>query len=467
MNDDVDDFARLFTEFLQTMQLAARAPASALTARIRDHLGVDLDELPVTTAELPVTSHPNLQLALDALLADAELLGYRARHMGHLALTLGDLLAGEAMTGPITPGPPKYAEVEVGDGRVIRCVTAGVYLGRRGQDPFVVSVTIQHERMGGTAISLELLSPRHGVASEVLADLRTAMVERNVYRGRMISLHGEPHQGGARVAFHTPPHTERDRVILPAGTLERIERHAIGMVERADRLRAAGRHLKRGILLHGPPGTGKTLTISYLLTAMPGRTVVLLTGRGLGFIEQAIAIGRELAPATVIFEDVDLVAGERMMYMGDRGGLFELLNQMEGLADDEDLLFLLTSNRPDLLEPALAARPGRVDLAVEIPLPGGPERERLLELYLDAAQLRPQTMADLVVRTEGTTGAFIRELVRQAALSAALDDRDRPGDDDLTAALDELLADRSAITRKLLGQGGDETPPPGPQAWIE
>ena len=50
--------------------------------------------------------------------------------------------------------------------------------------------------------------------------------------------------------------------------------------------------------------------------------------------------------------------------------LFELLNQMEGLAEDEDLLFVLTTNRPDLIEPALAARPGRVDLALEIPLPG-------------------------------------------------------------------------------------------------
>jgi ATP-dependent 26S proteasome regulatory subunit len=65
-------------------------------------------------------------------------------------------------------------------------------------------------------------------------------------------------------------------------------------------------------------------------------------------------MARELAPATVVFEDVDLVAAERTMPMASGGVLFELLNQIEGLAEDEDLLFLLTTNRPDLIEPALA-----------------------------------------------------------------------------------------------------------------
>ena len=119
----------------------------------------------------------------------------------------------------------------------------------------------------------------------------------------------------------------------------------------------------------------------YLLHAMAGRTTILLTGRGLGLIEQALGIGRDLAPATFVFEDIDLVAAERTMEFGSQGVLFELLNQMEGLAEDEDLLFVLTTNRPDLIEPALAARPGRVDLALEIPLPDADGRRRLLGLY--------------------------------------------------------------------------------------
>jgi cell division protease FtsH len=281
----------------------------------------------------------------------------------------------------------------------------------------------------------------------------------------VISLHGG--EGGpdqsVRVQFHRLPQTARDSVVLPEGTIDRLERHAIGVAKQAQRLRAAGRQLKRGVLLHGPPGTGKTLTVNYLLGAMPGRTTVLLTGRGLGLIEPAVAIARELTPSTVVLEDVDLVAAERTMPIGNTGILSELLNQIEGLAEDADLLFLLTTNRADLVEPALATRPGRVDLALEIPLPDEAARARLVRLYAQDVPLDEAIERDLVARTDGLTGAFIKELLRQAGLRAALEDRP-PTSDDATAALRELLEERSTLTRRLLGQGaeGVNAPQPGP-----
>jgi SpoVK/Ycf46/Vps4 family AAA+-type ATPase len=295
----------------------------------------------------------------------------------------------------------------------------------------------------------------------LLGELRAAMREHNVYRGKVISLHQREDQA-VSVQFHSLPEIARDAVILPDGTLERLERQAVGVAREAQRLRAGGRHLKRGVLLHGPPGTGKTLSVAYLLGAMPGRTTVLLTGRGLGLIEQAVHIARELAPATVVFEDVDLVAGERTMDYGGGGGvLFELLNQMEGLEEDADLLFVLTTNRPDLIEPALAARPGRVDLALEVPLPDETARRRLIRLYAGDVTLDAAAENDLVARTESVSGAFIKELMRQAALRAALADR-QPEATDVQRALDELLDDRAALTRRLLGQPADGAAPTTP-----
>jgi ATP-dependent 26S proteasome regulatory subunit len=181
-----------------------------------------------------------------------------------------------------------------------------------------------------------------------------------------------------------------------------------------------------------------------------------LTGRGLGLIEQALAIGRELAPATFVFEDIDLVAAERTMEFRSEGVLFELLNQMEGLAEDEDLLFVLTTNRPDLIEPALAARPGRVDLALEIPLPDPDGRRRLITLYGAGIDIDPGSLDQLVERSDRVSGAFIKELMRQAWLRSALEDREPPTAEDLTRVLDELLEDRSTLTRRLLGQAGDD-----------
>ena len=95
---------------------------------------------------------------------------------------------------------------------------------------------------------------------------------------------------------------------------------------------------------------------------------------------------------------------------------------MDGLGDDADILFVLTTNRPDILEPALAARPGRIDQAIEVPLPDAECRIRLLSLYAHGLQVAdgvlPAEHNDnsnfLVERTKGASAAFIRELVRKA-----------------------------------------------------
>src|SRR3954468_7908090 len=413
MDEDVGAFAARFQEFVEAMTAAARRPQSDLVVRMREHLGEDPKQLPVTTAELPMTEHANLQLALDAVLADAELVGYSAPHMNYQPIGLDEIVS-EFGFATIRRGPVRYSNVEVGDGRVLQCVAAGIYLTVRDGSPIALVISRGERPFGGSALRFQGISPAPEAVQATLDDVRAAMRAHNVFRGRTISLHAHDDQS-VSVRFHALPAVAREHVILPEGTLERLERHALGIAEHAERLRAAGRHLKRGILLHGPPGTGKTLSINYLLGAMPGRTTVLLTGRGLGLIEEALAIARDLAPATVVFEDVDLVAAERT-FDGSGAILFELLNQMEGLAEDADLLFLLTSNRPDVLEPALAARPGRIDLALDIPLPDAAARRRLLALYAGGIALDEAAERDAVERTESVSGAFVKELMRQAAL---------------------------------------------------
>jgi hypothetical protein len=465
---DVGAFGAAFDEFIRVMVAAAERGESALAARMREHLGQSPKELPSTAVDFARTDQPNLQLAMDAVLPDAEVLGYSSGQAGFMAAVgLFELVAGRAMTGPVEIGPVQYTDVDVGDGRVVRCVASGVYLAQRGDAPVVLVVSMSERPFGDATLRLEAVSPREGATAELIQDLRAAMRERNVYRGRVISLHGGD-QGSVSVQFHQLPNVEREAVVLPAGTLERLERHTLGVADHAERLRAGGRQLKRGVLLHGPPGTGKTLSVNYLLGALGGRTTVLLTGRGLGLIEQAVAIARELTPATVVLEDVDLIAAERTMDLGDNGVLFELLNQMEGLDEDADLLFLLTTNRPDVIEPALATRPGRVDLALDIPLPDEAARQALVRLYAGDIPLDPEAVEAVASRTEGLSGAFIKELMRQAALRAALDDRPASTADAL-AALDELLDERSTLTRRLLGQGADpaDAPLPGPGPFTE
>lgn len=225
------------------------------------------------------------------------------------------------------------------------------------------------------------------------------------------------------VTYHPLPQVQRSEIILPLEVLDRLERHTVRFNQQLAKLRAAKRHLKRGILLHGPPGTGKTFSAMYRASQMPGRTIILITGQAVAGIEVACRLARMLEPATVVLEDVDLIGTERQQQsVGANALLFELLNEMDGLAEDVDILFILTTNRPDYLEPALASRPGRIDQAIEIPPPDSECRRRLIELYAKGLKLDLQDLNDVIRRTDGVSAAFIKELLRKAALFAAEED---------------------------------------------
>jgi ATP-dependent 26S proteasome regulatory subunit len=137
---------------------------------------------------------------------------------------------------------------------------------------------------------------------------------------------------------------------------------------------------------------------------------------------------------------------------GCTGVLFELLNEMDGLEDDADILFVLTTNRPDVLEPALASRPGRVDQAIEVPAPDASCRRRLFDLYGAGMPLPGESVERFVKRTDGVSAAFIKELMRRAALFAADESHDVPvAESHVDQALHELVVQGGALTASLLG----------------
>jgi cell division protease FtsH len=171
-----------------------------------------------------------------------------------------------------------------------------------------------------------------------------------------------------------------------------------------------------------------------------------------------------------VLEDVDLVAHERTFgpFGSSSPVLFELMNEMDGMGEDADVAWVLTTNRADALEPALAARPGRIDLAVEIPMPDADARRRLLALYARGLDLRLADEQAILDRTEGVPASFIKELLRKAALAAAVAGRTTVQDEDVSAVLDELLSETSALTRVLLGAGEPGTAASAdPHAWVQ
>jgi hypothetical protein len=465
LRPELADVSRLVRRGVRAVVGAARAgERPTLTRILLEHLGAAAG-LDVVEETWPHYEHVNVQAGLDAWLAEPArtwslvgVVGYQ-----HFQFGLGELLAGEDTPHPHGPRPGSPATVNVAcgpDGEVRPCVRCGIYLVTEGDTRTAVLLLGAAEEFGRPRISVQVVSTDPQAARQAAEEIRAAALEHNVFRGQVLSFGQEIFgHGETFLHFHRRPDLGADQLILPAATLAEVQRQVVEVARHKDRLLASGQHLKRGVLLYGPPGVGKTHTVRFLLSHLVGTTVVELTGGALHLIAEACSIARALQPAMVVVEDVDLIAEDRGMHPGNHPLLFQLLNEMDGLEDDADVVFVLTTNRPDLLEPALAARPGRVDQAVALELPDTAARRALFELYRGSLAVDTSRLDDVLARTEGVTASFLKELLRRAALLAATR---TPADgslsvsaDDLTRALDELLDTRNAMTRTLLGSRAD------------
>lgn len=355
---------------------------------------------------------------------------------------------------------------------------------------------------GEPGVRVEVLAADPAAARSVLAAIDAAVVADSSLRGRVVSFRA-PHsvssshpsaeafpqprsaavpqprsaavlqpnppantQPNPAIDFHERPGLVADDVVLPTGHLARVEATVLGISRNAAGLRAAGQHLPRAVLLHGPPDSGKTHTVQYLLSQSPDTTVFILPGavlrdmragglqrgRSAGFIRQVLATARQLTPAIVVLEDVDLVAADHGI-CGDhhaddcqRPGLAEVLDALDEMVDDEDvdLTVILTTHRIEAIEQALALRPGLIDLALEVPLPDADLRERL---FARSARALPVTSAGVRTAAEAavaTPGSFPRQVVRRAVLDALSADAE-VDDARLVSAVRALMAERAEL----------------------
>jgi hypothetical protein len=475
--DEAREFAAAFRSLLAWVHAPEGGERNEVATLVREVLGEAGEAQSVVTRQMPPFEHVNLQTALGAWSAEA---GRRVEIRGiampphYGGITLQQLVSGE-MLPPLRLSPPGVVDLPNGPNSTLACLRLALLLVTDALGRYVLLVQGPTEEQPVLTVEVAGLPIRQ--AQAVLGELERESRRLSVYRRQLVEVTLTP-MGTVRLDFLDPPTTERDDVVLPEPVLDRIERHALGVAEHRAALVAAGQHLKRGLLLFGPPGTGKTHTAGYLLGRMTEYTRLVLTGRSLGAVGEVTELARVLQPAVVVLEDVDLVAADRSFGPGGSPVLFDLLDAMDGAAADADLLFLLTTNRADLLEPALAARPGRVDVAIEIDLPSAEARRRLLELYGRHVPLR---LADadteaVIERSDGVTASFLKELLRRAVLEALREDGVLTSvtGQHVSRALDDLLDSTQSVTRTLLGVGVDpetlpadgSAPMPTPAGWF-
>ncbi|MBR0794407.1 ATP-dependent Clp protease adaptor ClpS [Bradyrhizobium jicamae] len=430
----------------------------AATALDWHFAGMPRNQILTRSRQFPGHMRADVQIAIDRQLAKP--IHFFGIHEQYRYETLD--FAALMKAGRYAPAiaPPQYHDVDIGEAEPVKCLVNGLWLCSSDELRYAVLLTFHREYNYESSLRIELMVPAgaagNAFVQRTFAELETAVDVARSYRGKILSLEvGPNYRGRARgVAVHRLPTVDRDEVILPERTLRLLDGNLLDFVGSRDLLRKLGQSTRKGILLYGPPGTGKTHTIRYLATNLPGHTTLIITAEQVGLLDAYMSLARLLQPAMVVIEDVDLIARSRE----DMGGpceeslLNKLLNEMDGLKEDCDILFVLTTNRPEELESALAGRPGRIDQAIEVPLPDTVGRDKLIRLYGKGLPLEPSVIDEAVQRTAGVSAAFIKELMRRIAQTSIV----RDGGETVTAAdiddaLNEMLFDGGRLNVKLLG----------------
>jgi cell division protease FtsH len=217
--------------------------------------------------------------------------------------------------------------------------------------------------------------------------------------------------------------------------------------------RQLGGQLPKGVLLYGPPGTGKTL----LARAIAGESgVPFFTSSGSEFVEMFVGVGasrvrdlferaKKAAPAIVFVDELDAVA--RARFAGIGGGhdereqtLNQMLVELDGFDTNEGIILIGATNRPDVLDPALL-RPGRFDRRINVPVPDIKGRTEILQVHARKTKLGPGTDLNIIARhTPGFVGADLANIINEAAIMAAKQDKKAVEQKDIEEAIEKMIA---------------------------
>ena len=240
----------------------------------------------------------------------------------------------------------------------------------------------------------------------------------------------------------------------------------IAFLKDPKKFRRLGGRIPKGVLLAGAPGTGKTL----LARAIAGEAgVPFFTISGSDFVEMFVGVGasrvRDLfeqgkknAPCIIFIDEIDAVGRHRGAGMG--GGhdereqtLNQLLVEMDGFDANEGVIIVAATNRPDVLDPAIL-RPGRFDRRITVPRPDVRGREEILRVHTRKVPLSPDVDLAVIARaTPGFAGAELENLINEAALLAARQDKDVVSMSDVELAKDKVIM---GVARRNMVMNGEE-----------
>jgi len=219
-----------------------------------------------------------------------------------------------------------------------------------------------------------------------------------------------------------------------AGSPEVLEecRDVVSYLENKEMVNSLGAEMPKGILLEGPPGTGKTLlakgiateTNASFISIAGSEFVELFVGMGASRVRELFNSARENKPCVIFIDEIDAVgrqrgAGINMANDEREQTLNQILYEMDGFNNNDEILVLAATNRKDVLDQALL-RPGRFDRIIRVPLPDKMSREKILDFYLKTRPVESSLdIGSLAEITDGFSGAQLKNLINEAAIMSA------------------------------------------------
>ena len=248
--------------------------------------------------------------------------------------------------------------------------------------------------------------------------------------------------GGGMTPFNFPSNQKQnDLFVKPnvtlsswAGSPEVIEecKEVISYIEKKELYKAIGADMPKGILLEGPPGTGKTLlakaiateTNSTFISISGSEFVELFVGMGASRVRDLFETARANRPCIIFIDEIDAVgrqrgAGINMANDEREQTLNQLLYEMDGFNNNDDIVVMAATNRRDVLDQALL-RPGRFDRIIRVPVPDKFSREKILDFYIKNKKTdKPFDIKAIAELTDGFSGAQLKNLINEAAILSA------------------------------------------------
>ncbi|KAM0671477.1 regulatory subunit of ATP-dependent 26S proteasome [Ordospora colligata] len=224
--------------------------------------------------------------------------------------------------------------------------------------------------------------------------------------------------------------------------------------------RRVGIKAPKGVLLYGPPGTGKTLLARIVASTMDVNFLKVVSsaliekyiGESSRMIREMFAYARRKAPCIIFMDEIDAIGGKRSKdsSSSDREvqrTLMELLNQLDGFNELDNVKVIMATNRPDILDPALL-RPGRLDRKIEIPLPNEQGRKEILKIHSKKMNSIEEIDYEMLMKlTAGFNGADLRNVCTEAGMIALKDERDYVKHDDFVKSARKIANTKKLETR--------------------